>query len=85
MLRKKCFFLVQALGSNSLEFCGVWFRANRTILGFNNFFPFTPLRYFIPEYPAGDKSSMYVCQVGGLSFLETLLIVSLMFSSLVFF
>ena len=37
MLRKKCFFLVQALGSSLLDFWGVWFRANRTILGFNNF------------------------------------------------
>ena len=66
MLRKKCFFLVQALGSSLLDFWGVWFRANRIILGFNT--PLTPLHHFIPEYPPGDKLFIHVCQVGGLSF-----------------
>ena len=68
MLRKKCFFLVQALGSSLLDFWGVWFRANKTIMGFNNFSSCSPLHHFIPEYPPGDKLFIHVCQVGGLSF-----------------
>ena len=68
MLRKKCFFLVQALGLSLLDFWGVWFRANKTIMGFNNFSSCSPLHHFIPEYPPGDKLFIHVCQVGGLSF-----------------